>query len=317
MKMKIKSLTIILILLKFLNSDEWLVVTGADEPVYAHAGEDVTLSCSVNSTFNVTELQVEWTKTEVGIIVLQYSKGNILERYSGRAEFYIEEIPKGNFSVKLRKVRTEDKGEFRCEAYSDSDPGGRTTARIAALGYSSWIWGILVLCFAVIPVVILTVALLARNYIKEISCCAFTREELLNIRKTTSVDLLLTFLVSPIEILDILVKSALTLSHAARRQRRGKHAGALVRLRRRGLRTPLPAIFLSNIRSLCNRLDELQLLVVRNRDFSASSVLCFTETWLCGLIPGSALQLTGFQLLCAGHDMELSGKSKGGGICFL
>ncbi|XP_072574559.1 uncharacterized protein [Paramormyrops kingsleyae] len=165
-KMKITSLTIILILFNFkINStDERLVVTGADEPVYAHAGEEVTLSCSVNSTFNVTELYVEWTKTDDDIMVLQYSKGNILERYSGRAEFFTEEIPKGNFSMKLRKVRTEDKGEFRCEAYSDTDPGGSTTARIAALGYSSLHWLILGLCIAVTPAVLLTGALSDWHY---------------------------------------------------------------------------------------------------------------------------------------------------------
>jgi len=56
-------------------------------------------------------------------------------------------------------------------------------------------------------------------------------------------------------------------------------------------------IFLSNVRSPASKLDELQLLMVKNRDFSTSAVLCFTETWLCGLIPDSALQLAGFQLL--------------------
>ncbi|XP_062413965.1 uncharacterized protein LOC134105619 [Pungitius pungitius] len=34
-------------------------------------------------------------------------------------------------------------------------------------------------------------------------------------------------------------------------------------------------------------------------------VLCFTETWLCGSIPDSALQLAGFQLLRADRDTEL------------
>jgi ribosome assembly protein 1 len=44
--------------------------------------------------------------------------------------------------------------------------------------------------------------------------------------------------------------------------------------------------------------------------------LCFTETWLCGSTPDSALQLAGFQLFRADRDTELSGKTKGGGICF-
>ncbi|XP_048827204.1 uncharacterized protein LOC125704991 isoform X1 [Brienomyrus brachyistius] len=152
---------------------ERLVVTGADEPVYAHAGEDVTLSCSVDTHVNVTELHVEWRKTDDDgdILVLLYADGgNRPEsqdgRYSGRAEFFTEEIPKGNFSMKLRRVRTEDKGEFRCEVHSDTD-SANTTARIAALGYSSLHWLILWLCIAVTPVVLLTGALSVRHLIKE------------------------------------------------------------------------------------------------------------------------------------------------------
>ena len=97
------------------------------------------------------------------------------------------------------------------------------------------------------------------------------------------------------ELLDILVKGALTCIRAVKRHRRGKQAGTHVRLRSHGLRTPLPGIFLSKVRSISNKLDELQLLVSRNIDFSSSCVLCLTETWLCGLIPDLALQLGGFQ----------------------
>ncbi|XP_048827351.1 uncharacterized protein LOC125705064 [Brienomyrus brachyistius] len=152
---------------------ERLVVTGADEPVYAHAGEDVTLSCSLDTHVNVTELQVKWIKTDDDseILVLLFTDGENRpesqnRRYSGRAEFFTEEIPKGNFSMKLRKVRTEDKGEFRCEVHSDTDSAS-TTARIAALGYSSLHWLILGLCIAVTPVVILTGALSVRHLIRE------------------------------------------------------------------------------------------------------------------------------------------------------
>ena len=146
---------------------------------------------------------------------------------------------------------------------------------------------------------------------------SFTRDELLNIRTTTPVDLFPEFIASSVDLLDIVVKGVLTFVHtASRRRRRGKRAGALVRLRQRGHRTPLPGIFLSNVRSLCNKMDELQLRVGKNRDLSSSSVLCFTETWLSGGIPDAALQLTGFQLFRADRDTELSGKTKGGGICF-
>ncbi len=138
----------------------------------------------------------------------------------------------------------------------------------------------------------------------------------MNIRGTTPADLFTTFLASSVELLDIPVKGALTFVHAVKRRRRGKRAGVLVRLRRRRLRTLLPGIFLSNVHSLCNKMDEFQLLVGKNRDFSSSSVLCFMETWLCGLILDSALQLAGFQLFRADRDTQLSVKTKVGGICF-
>ena len=130
---------------------------------------------------------------------------------------------------------------------------------------------------------------------------SFTREELINIRITSPEYLSPTFLLPSLEILDILVKGALTFAHAVKRRRRVKRTGALVRLRQRGLRTPLPGIILSNVRFLANKLDELQLLLGKNRDFSSSAVLCFTETWLCGLIhtatsvaAAGSLQLAGF-----------------------
>lgn len=50
--------------------------------------------------------------------------------------------------------------------------------------------------------------------------------------------------------------------------------GALPRLH-----TLLSGICLSNVPSLCNKLEEFKLLMGK-RDFSSSSVLCFMETWL-------------------------------------
>ncbi|TWW71072.1 hypothetical protein D4764_17G0005550 [Takifugu flavidus] len=105
------------------------------------------------------------------------------------------------------------------------------------------------------------------------------------------------------------------LAQKVRRRRRGRRAGALARLRRRGSRTALPGIFLSNANSLCNKMDELKLLM-RIKDFSTSCVLCFTETWFRKETPDSALLLKGFQLFRADRDLALSGKRAGGGVCF-
>ncbi|XP_025753295.1 uncharacterized protein LOC112841966 [Oreochromis niloticus] len=139
---------------------------------------------------------------------------------------------------------------------------------------------------------------------KHSSGYSYTREELFNYRTTTPVDLLPIFVASAADLLQ-------TLTRKVRRRRRGKRAGALVRLR-----TALPGIFLSNVCSLRNKMDELPLMRSMNRDFASSCVLCFTESWLCEDIPDCALKLEGFHLLRADRQASLSGKTTGGGVCF-
>ncbi|KAK3522700.1 hypothetical protein QTP86_030096, partial [Hemibagrus guttatus] len=109
---------------------------------------------------------------------------------------------------------------------------------------------------------------------------------------------------------------AVALFKRFKKRKRGKRAGALVKLRQRGFRTVLPSIHLANLRSLPNKMDELLLLSRTNKDFSNSAALCFTESWLNDTIPDSALNLPGFQLFRADQVAESAGKSRGGGTCF-
>ena len=91
---------------------EYLVVTGAGV-VSASMGEAVVLNCSVDSHIPPEELiEVSWRRTDQGMLVLLYQHGEVLpdsshERYRGRAEFFTTEIPKGNFSLRLKNLRTE------------------------------------------------------------------------------------------------------------------------------------------------------------------------------------------------------------------
>ncbi|KAK3507917.1 hypothetical protein QTP70_002915, partial [Hemibagrus guttatus] len=112
------------------------------------------------------------------------------------------------------------------------------------------------------------------------------------------------------------VGGAVALFKCFKKRKRGKQAGALVKLRQRGFRTVLPSIHLANLRSLPNKMDELLLLSRTNKDFSNSAALCFTESWLNDAIPDSALNLPGFQLFRADRVAESAGKSRGGGTCF-
>ncbi|KAL2088345.1 hypothetical protein ACEWY4_015244 [Coilia grayii] len=128
---------------------ERLVVTGAGV-VFGYAAEEVVLSCSVDSHIPPEKLEEVAWKRKDHMLVLLYQDGEILsdsshERYRGRVEFFTTEILKGNFSLRLKDVSTEDKGEYICEAFS-GDLSANTTVVLQELGFSNLHWTILVLC---------------------------------------------------------------------------------------------------------------------------------------------------------------------------
>ncbi|XP_037400165.1 butyrophilin-like protein 8 [Pygocentrus nattereri] len=100
---------------------EYLIVTGG-HAVSAYAREDVTLNCSVDSHIPPELLEeVSWTKVDQDIIVQVLQEGEVQEdftheRFRERVEFFgPEEIHRGNFSLRLKDLRLEDKGLYRCE----------------------------------------------------------------------------------------------------------------------------------------------------------------------------------------------------------
>ncbi len=101
-----------------------------------------------------------------------------------------------------------------------------------------------------------------------------------------------------------------------RNRKRGKKAGVLVRLRRRAFRPPLPTILLANVQSLDNKLCELRARISYQRETRVCCVICLTETWMSAMVPDSAIELTGFSVHRSDRTRDLTGKSRGGGICF-
>ncbi len=101
-----------------------------------------------------------------------------------------------------------------------------------------------------------------------------------------------------------------------RRRKRGKRAGVLVRLRRHAFRHPLPTILLANVQSLDNKLCELRARISYQRETRDCCNICLTETWMSAIVPDSAIELTGFSVHRSDRTKELTGKSRGGGVCF-
>ncbi|RXN38181.1 butyrophilin 2 [Labeo rohita] len=109
-----------------IRNAERLVVSGSDKSISASVGEDVTLNCSVDSHITPEHIEeVSWKKTDEDgdILVLLYQNNETLSdsahvRYRNRVEFFTAEIFKGNFSLRLKSVRTDDKGVYMCQVFA-------------------------------------------------------------------------------------------------------------------------------------------------------------------------------------------------------
>uniref|UniRef100_A0A4W4DZ49 Ig-like domain-containing protein n=1 Tax=Electrophorus electricus TaxID=8005 RepID=A0A4W4DZ49_ELEEL len=125
----------------------YLTVAGG-HVVSVYAGEDSTLNCSVHSHIPPEELEeVSWKKrkTDEDMVVLQFINGqtvpeSIHETYRDRVELFSrEEIHKGNFSLRLKNIQTEDKGFYICEVFHE-DLSANTTVEVQQLGDWSTTW---------------------------------------------------------------------------------------------------------------------------------------------------------------------------------
>ncbi|XP_016117578.1 butyrophilin-like protein 2, partial [Sinocyclocheilus grahami] len=130
---------------------ERLLVSGSSRSISASVGEDVTLNCSVDSHIPPEDFEeVSWKKIDEDIQVLLYQNNEAHssnERYIDRVELFTAEIPKGNFSLRLKSVRTEDKGVYMCEVFAGGLSANATVV-LEQLGFSVLHIMVLILCIS-------------------------------------------------------------------------------------------------------------------------------------------------------------------------
>ncbi|XDV11306.1 hypothetical protein PO909_000277, partial [Leuciscus waleckii] len=90
-------------------------------------GSSVVLPCQVKKSLFQKSLKVEWRKTrktdsDSESLVHLYEGGESRPEkqhkdFHRRAHFSNKKIKDGNFSLRLKKLRTEDEGVYRCEVY--------------------------------------------------------------------------------------------------------------------------------------------------------------------------------------------------------
>lgn len=128
----------------------------------------------------------------------------------------------------------------------------------------------------------------------------YTRDQLIALRHTT-----------------LLAGERPTIPEELKRRRRGCRAGLKRRKEKRKFKPFIPAVITGNVRSLANKVDELEALIRTQREYRESSIVCLTETWLHEQIPDSNVTIPGFQTVRADRDTIATGKKKGGGLAVL
>nr|XP_023656503.1 myelin-oligodendrocyte glycoprotein-like [Paramormyrops kingsleyae] len=124
--MQMKSCIVILILFKFVVNSDGFLLHGSAGPLTARLTGAVLLPCFVDRPLPLEELEVDWRRADSDTIVHLFEGGQSRpesqgDTYRGRARFFSQEIPKGNFSLLLEGVRTADAGVYKCVVYTEQE----------------------------------------------------------------------------------------------------------------------------------------------------------------------------------------------------
>ncbi|KAL4007874.1 hypothetical protein ACER0C_001726 [Sarotherodon galilaeus] len=95
-------------------------VVGPHQPVVALVDDDVILPCHVEPAEDVTAEILEWTRSDLNprfVHVWRSGQDLVNTRnpsYRGRTSLFINELKRGNISLKLSRVKLSDEGTYEC-----------------------------------------------------------------------------------------------------------------------------------------------------------------------------------------------------------
>ncbi|RXN12756.1 butyrophilin 3 [Labeo rohita] len=125
-EMKFICLTLLIISGATDSRSEQYEVVGPADPVFAVAGEDVILPCSIKPSTSVANMTVGWTRPDQKDSLVHLYEDHEdrntdqIQSYRGRTKLIHQELQKGNASLKLSSVRIFDEGRYKCFIQSKS-----------------------------------------------------------------------------------------------------------------------------------------------------------------------------------------------------
>ncbi|KAM8748319.1 butyrophilin subfamily 1 member A1-like [Acanthopagrus schlegelii] len=93
---------------------------GSHQPIVALVGDDVLLPCHLEPAVSATHETVVWSKAGLEPKYVHYHQdGRLLfekenPSYSLRTRLFMDELPRGNVSMKIFKVKLSDAGTYKC-----------------------------------------------------------------------------------------------------------------------------------------------------------------------------------------------------------
>ncbi|XP_036388789.1 NACHT, LRR and PYD domains-containing protein 12 [Megalops cyprinoides] len=132
-------LCLILLLLDQTSFSKMFQVLGPADPVVAHVGEDLVLPCHLKPNISAEDMRVEWIRLQLKdrLVHLYREKKNRNEdqilSYRGRTALFLDELNKGNTSLRLTRVRGSDEGRYQCFIQSqqwDDDASIKVEVRV-------------------------------------------------------------------------------------------------------------------------------------------------------------------------------------------
>uniref|UniRef100_A0A9J7XA88 Butyrophilin subfamily 1 member A1-like n=1 Tax=Cyprinus carpio carpio TaxID=630221 RepID=A0A9J7XA88_CYPCA len=126
LEMKFICLTLLIISGITDSRSERYEVVGSADPVFAVAGEDVILPCSVKPNISVVDMRVEWFRSDLKDTLVHLYDNHVdkntdqSQSYRGRTKLIHQELQRGDASLKLSSVRVSDEGLYKCFIESKS-----------------------------------------------------------------------------------------------------------------------------------------------------------------------------------------------------
>ncbi|XP_067829987.1 butyrophilin subfamily 1 member A1-like [Heptranchias perlo] len=120
-------------------------VTGPVHPIIVTVGEDVVLQCQLVPGISLDNLEVRWFKSDftspVHLCTDRQDRPDVQDKaYQGRTELFKDEFPRGNASLKLKKIRASDEGSYTCFIDSKSNyEEAVMNLKVGGFGHQPWI----------------------------------------------------------------------------------------------------------------------------------------------------------------------------------